>query len=157
VPADSNRRTRRRLSASSGRLAAWQRDCFFLSSESQEERLRGLLFSGVVKKRAEARRGQGQGWGGLVMECASFSLGRQAPARKRTLIPSTLLRGTPRAESLRSFYFSLFNAFCVVWSRTTYLAPTRQPSDVPFARALALQCSIWVEEVRGAKFLREVH
>jgi hypothetical protein len=47
----------------------------------------------------KARRGQGQGWGGLVMERASFSLGRQAPARRRTLIPSTLLRGTPREEA----------------------------------------------------------
>jgi hypothetical protein len=45
-----------------------------------------------------------QSWGGLVMERASFSLGRQAPARRRTLIPSTLLRGTPRAEALHSFY-----------------------------------------------------
>jgi len=33
------------------------------------------------------------------MKRASFSLGRQAPARRRTLIPSTLLRGTPRAEA----------------------------------------------------------
>ena len=36
--------------------------------------------------------------------CCKPSLGRQAPARRRTLIPSTLLRGTPRAEALRSFY-----------------------------------------------------
>jgi hypothetical protein len=28
-----------------------------------------------------ARRGQGRGWGGLVMERAIFSLGQQAPAR----------------------------------------------------------------------------
>ena len=56
------------------------------------------------KQAHEARHGQGQGWGGLVMERASFSLGQQAPARRRTLIPSTLLRGTPRAAALRSFY-----------------------------------------------------
>ena len=36
--------------------------------------------------------------------CCKPSLGRQAPARRRTLIPSTLLRGTPRAAALRSFY-----------------------------------------------------
>jgi len=28
----------------------------------------------------------------------------EAPARRRTLTPSTLLRGTPRAAALRSFY-----------------------------------------------------
>jgi hypothetical protein len=82
----------------------------------------------VVKVNAGAR---------LVMERASFSLGRQAPARRRTLIPSTLLRGTPRAAALRSPYGSSFNTV-LLCPRTTYLAPTRQPSAVPFARALAL-------------------
>jgi hypothetical protein len=66
----------------------------------------------------------------LVMERASFSLGRQTPARRSTLIPSAPLRGTPRAAALRSFYISLFNTVCVVsCSRTTYFAPTRQPSS----------------------------
>ena len=68
-----------------------------------------------VASRAKARHGQGRGWGGLVMERASFSLGRQAPARRRTLIPSTLLRGTPRAGALRPSIF-LFNTVCVVSS-----------------------------------------
>ncbi len=31
------------------------------------------------------------------------SIGRRDPASRRTLTPSTLLRGTPRAEALRSF------------------------------------------------------
>jgi hypothetical protein len=38
-----------------------------------------------------------------------FSLGRQAPARRRTLIPSTLLRGTPRA-SQQKFAMILMSA-----------------------------------------------
>ena len=33
-------------------------------------------------KSTKARHGQGPGWDGLVMERASFSLGRQAPARR---------------------------------------------------------------------------
>jgi hypothetical protein len=83
----------------------------------------------VVKFNAGAR---------LVMERASFSLGRQTPARRSTLIPSTSLRGTRRAAALRSFY-----TVCVVSCyRTTYFAPTRQPSAVTFARALAMKCSI---------------
>jgi hypothetical protein len=101
------------------------------------------------KKRAEARRGQGQCWGEarLVMERASFSLGWQTPARRSTLIPSTPLRGTPRAADLRSFYISLVNTVCVVpCSRTTYLAPIPsfpQPSTVTLVRrALAMKCSL---------------
>ena len=50
----------------------------------------------------------------LVMERASFSLERQTPARRSTLILSTPLRGTPRAAALRSFYISLFNTVCVL-------------------------------------------
>jgi hypothetical protein len=73
----------------------------------------------VVKVNAGAR---------MVMERASFSLGQQTPARRSTLIPSTPLRGTPRAATLRSFYISLVNSVCVVsCSRTTYLAPTADP------------------------------
>jgi hypothetical protein len=78
----------------------------------------------------------------LVMERASLSLGRQAPARRRTLIPSTLSRGTPRAAALRSFYASLFNIVCVVCPRTTISHPPGQPSAVPFARALAMKCFV---------------
>jgi hypothetical protein len=33
------------------------------------------------RRETEARHVQSQSWGGLVMERASFSLGRQAPAR----------------------------------------------------------------------------
>ena len=78
----------------------------------------------------KARRGQGQGWGGLVMERASFSLGRQAPARRRTLIPSNLMRGTPRAEASRSFYIQ-YSLCCVALPRTMYLAPTADPPRSP--------------------------
>jgi len=89
---------------------------------------------GVVKVNAGAR---------LVMERASFSLGRQTPARRSTLIPSTPLRGTPRAAALRSFYIPLVNTVCVVAClRTTYLAPIPQPSTVTLVRALAMKCSL---------------
>ena len=94
---------------------------------------------GVVKVSAGAR---------LVMERASFSLGRQTPARRSTLIPSTSLmgrerEGTPRAAALRSFYISLVNTVCVVAClRTTYLAPIPQPSTVTLVRALAMKCSM---------------
>ena len=75
-----------------------------------------------------------------VMERASFSLGRQTPAPRSTLIPSNPLQGTPRASALRSFYLSSFSTVCVVsCSRTTYLAPTRQPSTVTLARAIAMK------------------
>jgi hypothetical protein len=50
---------------------------------------------GVVKVNAGAR---------LVMERASFSLGRQTPAHRSTLIPSTPLRGAPRAAALLVLY-----------------------------------------------------
>jgi len=87
---------------------------------------------GMVKVNAGAR---------LVMERASFSLRRQTPARRSTLIPSTLLRGTPRAAALRSFYISSFNTVCVVaCSRTTHLSPIPQPSTVVLARSLAMKC-----------------
>jgi hypothetical protein len=93
-------------------------DLGLMMKEPTGDALDPLLRSFVPDKLSPARfrrrggktwsrsRGQGQGWGGLVMERASssFSLGRQAPVRRRTLIPSTLLRGTPRAEALRSFY-----------------------------------------------------
>jgi hypothetical protein len=89
---------------------------------------------GVDKVNAGAR---------LVMERASFSLGRQTPARRSTLIPSTPLRGTPRAAALRLFYISLVNTVCVVAClRTTYLAPISQPSTVTLVRALAMKCSL---------------
>ena len=69
------------------------------------------------------------------MERASLSPGRRAPARRRTLIPSTLLRGTPGADALRSFY----------------IHPAVNP-----ARLLAMNV-LNVEEEKGAKFLHEVH
>ena len=85
---------------------------------------------GVVKVNAGAR---------LVMERASFSLGRQTPARRSTLILSNPWRGTPRAAA--SFYISLINTVCVVACLPTYLARIPQPSAVVLARALAMKCS----------------
>ena len=63
---------------------------------------------------------------GLVMDRATFSLGRQAPACRRTLIPSTLMRGTPRAAGLRSLYFLASYSLCFVVSH--YVSRTHPPS-----------------------------
>ena len=83
---------------------------------------------GVVKVSAGAR---------LVMERASFSPGRRAPARRRTLTPSTLLRGTPGAVWPCARFISLFNTGCIVsCARTMCLAPTADPP-----RALLPACS----------------
>ena len=79
----------------------------------------------------------------LVMERASFSAGRQTPARRSTLIPSTPLWGTPRAAALCLFYIPLVNTVCVVAClRTTYLAPITQSSTVTLVRALAMKRSM---------------
>ena len=63
-----------------------------------------LVTVGSGTRARKARHGQGQSWDGLVMERASLSPGRRAPARRRTLTTSTLLRGTQGADALRSFY-----------------------------------------------------
>ena len=85
----------------------------------------------VTIESTEQGDGQGQGWGGLVMKRASFSLGRQALAHRRTLIPSTLLRGTPRAEPPCARF--IFNTVCVasLLPRTMYFAPTADPPRFP--------------------------
>jgi hypothetical protein len=65
-----------------------------------------------------------------MMECANFSLGRQSPARKRTLIPRTLLRGTQgrRVEVSRSFC-SKYSCVVSLFHLTMYFA-----LDLPNAR-----------------------
>ena len=71
-----------------------------------------------------------------MMERARFFLGRKAPAIKRTLIPSTLSRGTPRAAALRSFYIQY--SLCSVLLPSHYVFRTHcQLPAVPDARALA--------------------
>jgi hypothetical protein len=132
------------------------------------------VFSGVSPpRRARASKSKAwseSGWGGLVkravvvswtkrcqsMERASSSLGQQAPARTSTLIPSTPLRGTPRAEALRSFYV-IYTPRVVFLPPSHYLFRThcRSPA-VPSARALAWM-SLCMGVVKGAKFLHEVH
>jgi hypothetical protein len=74
---------------------------------------------GVVKVNAAAS---------LVMDRARFSLGRQTPARRSTLIPSTPLRGIPRAAALRSFYdfLGLYSLCCGVSSH--YVPRTHPPT-----------------------------
>jgi hypothetical protein len=80
------------------------------------------------KKRAEARRGQGRCWGEASEGARELLPWTASPARRSTLIPSTPLRGNPRAAALRLFYIPLVNTVCVVAClRTTYLAPIPQP------------------------------
>ena len=79
----------------------------------------------------------------LVMERASFSLGRQTPVRRSTLIPSIPLRGTPRAAALRSFYISLVNTVCVVACFALRIShPSSNPPRSFLARALTMKCSV---------------
>jgi len=68
---------------------------------------------------------------------ASFSLGRQSPARKRTLIPSILLRGTQgrRVEALRSFYIKYS---CVV----SFLPLTMYSAQCPLTFKLMCLCVV---------------
>ena len=72
------------------------------------------------------------------------------PARRRTLTPSILLRGTPGAVWPCALFISLFNTGCVVsCSRIMCLAPTADPP-----RSLLPACSpcivLNVEEEKGS-------
>jgi hypothetical protein len=75
------------------------------------------------------------------MQRASFSLGRQTPARRSTLIPSTLLQGASKGRSLALvFIFPCFIQF-VFWLGTTFHAPIL-PSAQFGPRAFAITCSM---------------
>ena len=94
------------------------------------------LFTGASKQRALTKRTHCEALT-VVLERASFSPGRRAPARRRTLTQSTLLRGTPGAVCPCARFISLFNTGCVVsCSRTICLAPTADPP-----RSLLPACS----------------
>jgi len=89
------------------------------------------------KAEQRARRGQGRGQGGLVIECVS--LGRQAPARRRTLTSSTL-RETGGLQGLQPFARSIFLVYYSLYPRTTYPTSTRRPTHCP-PRLRALYCN----------------
>ena len=138
------------------RLAGFRVDCFCRGPWRDLFNTRNSLSWFLVVEQPVRRREQRQGvvkvnaGARLVMERASFSLEKQTPARRSTLIPSTPVRGTPRGEALRSFYISLVNTVCVVAClRSTYLAPIPQHSTVTLVRALAMgENSEWFRKVQ---------
>ena len=96
------------------------------------------LFTGASKQRALTKRTHCEALT-VVLERASFSPGRRAPARRRTLTPSTLLRVSEglQGQTPCARFISLFNTGCVVsCSRTICLAPTADPP-----RSLLPACS----------------
>ena len=122
------------------------------TSRLKESRARSRAPStgqGVVKVNAGARP---------VMGRARFSLGWQAPARcKRTLIPSTSLRRTPRAETL-PLVECLFKAVCVCLSPQDVRThpPTPRRHSCPRTRSITFSDRGGSREEMGAKFLRGV-
>ncbi len=95
----------------------------------------------VVLSESGRKGTKGKAWSGSKLgragDGASFSPGRRAPARRRTLTPSTLMRRTPGAVWLCARFISLFNTGCVaLCSRTMCLAPTVDPP-----RSLLPACS----------------
>ena len=143
------------------RLAGFRVDCFCRGPWRDLFNTRNSLSWFLMVEQPVRRREQRQGvvkvnaGARLVMERASFSLGRQTPARRSTLIPSTPLRGTPRAAALRSFYIEYI--LCGVFPPSHYVSRTHCRSPA-FSHACALAwMSMNVEVVKGAKFLHGVH
>ena len=94
-----------------------------------------------------------------VMERASFFLlhflGRQAPARRRTFIPRD--GGAPRAEALHSLHHISYLIQFMLYGLALRISHTPANPPPPSLLPERSPCNaLWVEEVNGAKFLREV-
>ena len=88
---------------------------------------RGTYRTTCEVKELERRRGQGQRWGGLVMERACFSLGTAGPGAQKNFDPEHPLAGDSKGRSL-ALALCFLILFCLCCVSSHYVSRTHPPT-----------------------------